>query len=204
MSNRVNNQLFNRTGSSHVTILESSAGLRDTFSSHCLPLYHLIWVSLPFLKMKTILHLHVGTKCGWFRDILQSFCSPTTGSRELHSHNPREPPARSSLEPRGAGLLPWASSVSGTAKPLLAALHANNKHNESSLSACRPATLLLWRKKKWTSANVSLWFTAKCRHTHTHAHRDLTPQHTADHACKLKLRLSCSWPSTLHSLFVTR
>ncbi len=70
---------------------------------------------------------------------------------------------------------------------------------------CHPATLLLWRKK-WTSANVSLWFTAKCvhthNHTHRHTHRKTTSQRTADHACKL--RLSCSWPSTLHSLLTLR
>lgn len=180
MSDKVISQLLNQAGSSHVTFLECRA--KGLF------LVSLSTTASPYLGALVFL-FRKGMNAPDVFDLrlLQCLYSPTRITRitfSWHAHTAHSP----SVEPHGAGLLPWASSVSGTAKPLLAALHANNKHNESALSVCHPATLLLWRKKN--GANDSLWFTAKCAHTHTqYTHRDFTPQCTADHGCKLKIKL---------------
>lgn len=190
MSDKVISQLLNQAGSSQVTFLECRA--KGLF------LVSLSTTASPYLGALVFL-FRKGMNAPDVFDLrlLQCLYSPTRITRitfSWHAHTAHSP----SVEPHGAGLLPWASSVSGTAKPLLAALHANNKHNESALSVCHPATLLLWRKKN--GANDSLWFTAKCAHTHTLNTLTETLHHNAQLTMVVNLRLSCSWPSTLHSL----
>lgn len=122
-----------------------------------------------------------------------------------NTHMAHNPPAHWSVEPRGAGLLPWASSVSGTAKPSRSSLPCMptiSTMKAHCLCFIQPHCYCEEKKMdKCQVSSVSLLFTAKCAHAQTYTRRDFTPQCTADHGCKL--RLSCSWPFDTQQHVVT-
>lgn len=169
---KVHNQLFNWTGSSLVPILECWA------KGH-------IFVSLfttisPYLGVFAFSEYKDNSAPPW-RHQMRDMCKASTaqlGSQELPFHNTHmahNPPPKSSVEP------PWCWSP---ALSLLSVRHcqasprcpACQQQAQRKRIVCVSSSHIATVKKKWTSANVSLWFTAKC--THTHSHTAIHPQLT--------------------------
>lgn len=159
-----------------------SPRLRNTFLLHCFLLYHLASIYAHKLTIySSIMALDAVATCS---KLLQDHyrINQMTKTHKCGTQYPRLSPQSSLVvqvscpEPPQCQAQPIRSSLPSMPTTSTTKVHC--------LCVIQPH---FYCEQKWISANVSLWFTAKCAHT------DWTSQCRTDRACKL--RWSCSWIS---------